>query len=205
MAESLIQVTEGVGKKIHTYSRVIGANTIEDEFVVAGEYPMASYAAAPLAAVSTATAASHVFQLMAGASLNVRIRYLRISQEANATAAQANTLEIFRLTTAGTGGTAITPRPFDTADAAAGATAMSLPTAKGTEGVLLMREALVWRQVVSATQAQLDDQWEWYQKPGQKPIIIPAGTANGICIKNPNAIAGATLNVLVEFVETNYL
>jgi hypothetical protein len=203
MAESIVQVSEGVGKKLHTWQRTVGANNVDDEFVIPGEYPLPGYCFGGTASV--ATSADHLFQLMAGASLKVRLRYFRIEQSANATAASIIALTLFRLTTAGTGGTALTPRPFDTADAAAGATAMTLPTAKGTEGVDLgPRTVLALRQTVATAGAQVDDVWEWYQKPGMPPIIIPAGTANGLAVKIGTGVAGASCAFYAEFVETAF-
>lgn len=205
MAESFINQTEGSGKKSHTWDRTIGANLIQDEFVLPGEYPYASYIVLG-PAVSIATANDHLLCVNAGASLTVRIRRIWLEQSANATAAAIGTIAIFRTTTAApTGGTAVTPAPLDTADAASGAAGRTLPTAKGTESIELIRAAIAYRQTVAATGAQADDSWEWVQKPGQKPITIPAGTTNGLVIKNLSAVAGASVNVGMEFVETNYV
>ena len=205
MPESLIQAApDSSGKKVHTWQRTIGANNVEDEFTIPGEYPYASYSV-DSGNVSAATAASHLLQVMAGASLPVRIRRIRIEQFANATTGAAMALSITRLSTAGTGGTAVTPRPFDTTDAAAGATAMTLPTVKGTETVSIFEMVLTMRQTVAAAGTQPDDFWEWTQLPNTKPIIIPAGAANGICIKNGTAIAAGTVIVTVELVETNFV
>ena len=105
MAESIVQVTEGVGKKLHTNSYTVGANTVEDEVMLVGPQPWACY---NLFAenISSATAAAHVAQIMAGASLKVRI--VRISVTETAAPAGALRIEIVRLATAGTGGGAIT-------------------------------------------------------------------------------------------------
>lgn len=205
MAESIVQVTSAGTTKLHTWQRTIGANNVEDEFVIPGEYPLASYTVVPTGSVSVATANDHILQIMAGASLNVRIRRIRFEQSGNATTAAIGILEIWRLSSAGTGGTAVTPAKLDTGDAASGATAMTLPTVKGTESVLVMRSALIYRQAVSATAAGVDDAWEWVQQPGQKPLIIPAGAANGIAIKSGSAIAAGTVIPYVEFVETSFL
>lgn len=205
MAESLVQVTEGVGKKLHTWARVVGANTVEDDFSLPGEFPLPSYTIDPLGLLSTATANDHLLQIMAGASLNVRLRRIEVYQGASATAATIETLLLVRLTTAGTGGTALTPAKLDTNDVAAGATAMTLPTAKGTEGVEIYRRPLTFRQALATTQSQADPVWSWYQLPNSKPIIIPAGAANGIALKHTGAVAGASVIVYAEFVETSYL
>ena len=78
MAESIVQVTEGSGKKLHTFNRTIGANSVEDEVVLLGENYLASYMI--VAAASAATANSHVLQIMAGASLKVRVRRIEVQQ-----------------------------------------------------------------------------------------------------------------------------
>ena len=202
--ESLVQVTEGSGKKLHTYQRTIGGNAVEDEAVIPGEYPIASYIA-EFENVSTAVANTHILQIMASASLKVRIRRIRIQQETSATTASITRWTIVRLTTAGTGGTAVTPRPFDSGDAAAGGSAMTVPTAKGTEGVTLLPVVLVFRQAILATASQIEGNgWEWTQHPGTPPLVIPTGTANGIAIRTGSAIAAATVTGFIEYSETSF-
>jgi len=204
VAESSVNVTEGSGKRLHTYDRTISSVLIQDQFTLPAEYPYASYVV-DSNFTSVATTSAHVLQIMAGASLNVRLRRLRIEQVASATTVAALSFEIMRLTTAGTGGTAITPAKFDTADAASGATAMTLPTAKGTESTTLFRTVLIMRQATAATATQPEEMFEWTQHPGTKPIIIPAGTANGIAVKIGTGVAAATVIVTAEFVETAFV
>lgn len=201
MAETIVQVNSGSGPKLHGWDRVIGANTTIDQFVLPGEYPMASYSIA-VENVSAATLNDHLLQIMAGSSLNVRVRSISIEQSSNAGAVNLMTAQIMRLTTAGTGGGAITPSKHDNGDAAAGATAMTLPTVKGTESTLLKRATCAAR---AAFQSTAEDSWAWVQQPGVKPIIIPAGTSNGIAFKSITAIATATWNIHVEIVETAFL
>jgi hypothetical protein len=203
MAESLVQVTEGAGKKLHTWSTVVGANTVEDEYVIPGEVPTPSYFLQPLTAVSVATINDHVGQLMAGASLKLRIRRIYVQQAALATTVASMTIAVMRLSTAGTGGTAITARPHDTTAAAAGGAGMSLPTVKGTEGVELFRRRLVLTQTLSTAGGQVPS-WEWDEHSSLQPIIVPAGTANGICLKVLAAHAAATIEWTVEFTELAY-
>ena len=202
MAEGYINLTEGSGKKSHTFQRTIGANTVEDSIVIPGEHYLAAYSV--VGAVSVATTNDHFIQLMAGGSLNVRIRRMFVEQEANATTAAAKAFEVLRLTSAGTGGSAVTPAKYDPADGAAGATAMTLPSSKGSESSVLHRFVLPLRQAILATGAQVDDIWEWEQHPGMKPIIIAAGTSNGIAIKILSGAAGATMVATIEFTEANF-
>jgi hypothetical protein len=204
MGESIVQVTEGTGKKLHTWNYTVGANTVEDEVVVPGPFPWATYEV-HASGVSTATANDHLLCLNAGASLKVRVIRIRLEQLGNAAAAAAASISVVRTTTTTpTGGTAITANPFDTADAAAGAAGRSLPTVKGTETAELLRPALVFRQAVSATGAQVDDFWEWTAVNFSKAIVIPAGATNGLVVKTPGAVAGATVQVSMEFVETAF-
>lgn len=197
MAESIVQVTEGTGKKLHTNQRTIGGNNVEDEFVLLGEYPLATSSVTAVG-VSLATATDHLLQLMAGASLNVRVRKIKITMSA-ATAVTTARIDVLRLTTAGTGGTAVTARPFDTADTP-GATAITIPGVKGTEGVTLYSEAIL---IGSAT-LPFNRPFEWTATPNEKGILIPAGITNGIVLKNQVAVAGCTASIVVEFVETSF-
>jgi hypothetical protein len=200
MAESNIPVTGG---NIHTYDRTISGTLVEDQVVLPGEYPYASYSVLA-AAISIGTANDHVIQLMAGSTNYVRIRHIKYEQSGNATTAQIASVQVLRLTSAGSGGSAVTPRRFDLGDAAANATGQTLPSSKGTESDVLFQWAHVYRQAVAATSAQIDDVWEWTQHRSQKPIIIANSAAAGIAIKTLSAVAGATVNVTIEFVETDW-
>lgn len=200
MAEAFYNATEGAGKKFHAWDRAIGANTVLDEFTLPGEFPYASYVV-PITGVSVATAADHVVQLMAGASLVVRIRRIELRQLVTATTVTADDIRIFRLTTAGTGGASPAIGKFDNADSAPGASAMTLPTAKGTEGAQLHSFSAEMIQTRPNTMIYT---LRWEQHPGMKPIIIPAGVANGIAIKTVNAVAAASVSGYIEFVETNF-
>ena len=205
MAENFVNVTEGSGKKLHTFNKTIGANDVHDEIVLLGENYLASYTVSTPTPSSTATANSHLLQVMAGASLKVRIRRIEVYQFAVATTASLMQLQLRRLTTAGTGGGALTPNPLDPSDSASGATAMALPTVKGTEGVVLAEGVVYLMQTVAAS-AQLSEPiqvWD-FDRPRSKPLVIAAGTTNGICIKNTGGIAGSSVSVNVWLDESNF-
>lgn len=205
MAEALIPVTAGSGTNIHSWSKTIGANTVHDQAIFNGEYPYASYTVIA-STISVATSTDHILEIMAGSTLNVKIRRIRIEQLANATTAALDSFLLMRVTTAGTGGTAITPGKLDNSDSAAGCTAMTLPSSKGSESTEIRRETLVMRQAFLTTAAQPEESIEWdFDRPRIKPLIIAAGTSNGICIKNGSAIAGATVIVYVELTEQNFV
>lgn len=208
MPESFVNVTEGVGKKLHTWQRTIGANTVEDEVVIAGEPNLAGYFVGAGSGLSLATAASHPIQIMAGAALRVYLRRLVMYQVAAATAAGFYDFLLLRLTTAGTGGVVLTPNAMDPADAAAGAVGMSLPTVKGTEGLGLWRGSVYLTQTISASlgggePAKLLD-LDFDKLLRGKPPIIAAGAANGIVLKNSAGIAGATVAIIAYISEANF-
>lgn len=208
MPEGLVQVTEGSGKSLHTFQRVIGANTVEDEVVVQGEPYLADYALNSNGnSVSTATAGSHILQVMAGATLKLRVRRIELYQSTMATAAAMMVVEIRRLTTAGTGGSSFAPAPLDPAEAAAGAVGMTLPTVKGTEGAgLAIWAGAVYMMQTVAASSQLANPILTidFDRPRMKPLIIGAGLANGFVIKNVSAIAGAAVLQVVYFSEANF-
>lgn len=202
MAESLVQVTEGVGKKLHTNSRVIGANTVEDEFVIQGEYPYASYVVE--ATPGLATANDHLLAIAGLAGAAIRIRRIRIWQAAVTTSTAFHNIELWRTTTTTpSGGSAVTPRPWDTADAASSATVQRQPVTKGTESVRLVRWFPVVVSAASAGAGPLVDM-DWTTDNQLKPLLIPAGATNGIAIKNISTQAAGSVQIQVDWVEAGY-
>lgn len=204
MAESFVNVTEGAGKKLHTNQRTIGANTVEDEVIVVGEQYLATYVMTH-GPTSVATALSHPSQLMAGASLKLRVRRIRVWQQVAATTAALPIFELLRLSTAGTGGTAVTPNPLEAADGACGATGMTLPTAKGTEGARLAIASPYLIQTIGASTPFYQPVIEWdFDRLRTKAIIVPAGTTNGLALKATTGTAGASVLVEWLFDEANF-
>jgi hypothetical protein len=201
VAASNIQITAGSGTRLATYSYTEGGVTVHDEKFIPGEYPYDSYTI-HAEGVSGATADAHMLQIMAGASLNVRIRRIRIQQAVLAGAAASIAIDIFRLTTAGTGGTAITPAKMDTGSAAAGCTAMTLPTVKGTESTFVGPRIRL--AAVAAQPTNPNGPFELIQLPNVLPLRINAGTTNGIAFKATGNLATATWDLYVEVVETSF-
>lgn len=203
MSETSVQITQGSGTKLRTYDRVVGGVTVHEEIGHAAEPYLPHYFVLG-GALSFATTADHLVQLMAGSSLHLRVRRIHWEQRGVQTAAAELTISVIRLSTAGTGGTAITPRPFDSGDSASGATAMALPTAKGTEGVELFRRRVF--PFITVPGGSGTTQWEWLQAPNEKPIIVPAGTSNGLALKVETGRAGtSTCDVSIEFAESAWL
>jgi hypothetical protein len=203
LSTSNIAVTAGSGTLLDTWTTSKGGQTVHAQRTIPAEYPDASYFVMA-SNISIATANDHVLEILAGSSLNLLIRRIYIEQATNATTVTGCSFELLRVTTAGTGGGAITPAKFNTADAAAGCTAMTLPTVKGTESTSMFRTSMIMRQAMLATGAQVDDAFQWDQSPYTGPIFIAAGTSNGIALKCISAVAAATVNVRFEIVETNY-
>jgi len=196
-----IQITQGSGTRLATSSYTEGAVTVHDEKMLLGENYLASYISTTTV-IALTTANAHLLQVMAGASLNVRIWRICIYLASPTTSTSMHQIQLWRLTTAGTGGTAFTPAKLDTGDAASGATTMILPTAKGTESTQLD----TWSATVVATVAAGFSGllFEYVQHPGMKPIIIPAGTANGIAIKGISTQATGSVFITTEFIETSF-
>lgn len=204
MSETFYNATEGSGKKLHTYDKVIGANTVHDEAVVIGEAPLPGFSAnSPT--VSIATANSHVMQLMAGASLNLYVRRIMVYLAGLATTAVNAEFRLFRLTTAGTGGTSTSSPAWDTSLGGGGAAAMTLPTVQGTEGSRMWIGDAQLTQTVSATPGKDSLLFDLLFDGAHLPALrVPAGTANGIAFKNVTAVAGATVAINMFWTEATF-
>jgi len=199
---SYVQVTNGVGPKLATgpiYSEA--ANNLQDQKVLLGEPYVASYTFTAKA-VTVAASTDHTLQIMAGSSLNIRLRRIWIYSATAPAAASPIQWDLLRLSSAGTGGGVVTARPMDASDAAAGATAMTLPTVLGATGVTLLTIRKTLLPYASRNDGERNPVWE--QQLGTKPFIIPAGVANGIVLKNNSPIATATVDVVVEFIEVAF-
>lgn len=177
------------------------ANVVQDEKVVLSNQYLASFRVRT-ASVSLATADAHVLQIMAPATNNVWVRHIWVYQNALATTAIINQFDLLRLTTAGTGGTVITPSPLDESDTAT-FTAMVLPTVKGTEGALIDYSSAVMIQTVTASlyPAKLLVAEFIFDSPMTKGLRIGAGITKGIAVKPRIAVAAATCIVVAEVVE----
>ena len=188
-------------RKFHTNQRSNGTDTVEQYVQQVAEPYLASYRISSGTAASTATANSHLLQIMAGASLRVCVRRIWVYQAAAATSTSNDQMAIYRLTTAGTGGTALTPASLDPADAASGAAAMLLPTAKGTEGTLIeYRHAILHATDTSIglNPIAIFD----FTSERTKGLWIAAGTSNGIALKMITSDAAATVRIVADIVES---
>jgi hypothetical protein len=172
-----------------------------DQKVILGEQYLAAYSVAT-AGVSLSTTASHSLEIMAGASLNVRIRRIEVFLAAAGTAAQPQFI-LYRLSSAGTGGTVYTPTPMDPSDPPSGATAMTLPTVKGTEGVYVQAVACNTTTTSNIAIGYKMFEVDFDKMPRFKSLLIPAGASNGIAIKMAGS-STAQVFINVWFTEAGF-
>jgi len=202
MAVSTIGVADAAtpDKYLHTHQRTISATAREDQYVQQGESAYPTYSAVA-SNISIATANDHILQVMADGTNYTRLKRIRISPTDDVPAAAAiGTFRLYRLTTAGSGGSAVTAQPYDTADTYGGA-AMTLPSSKGTEGTMLAQ----FRLAFPSTIADMAQQVVWEELPGMKPIVCGTASSAGLVLKNMTAIASCTVDVTFEFITTSYL
>jgi len=199
---SYLTVDEGVDKNIASYQRSVDAATVETYKYVEDEPFMATYTVVGQTALGISTANSHIFQIMAGGTLRVGLKRLVLEQVANATTTARIQLQAWALTTAGTGGTALTPRALDPLSATVGATVMTLPSSKGAENSIRdQRHHLIHTTATTVGVERLV--WEWGDGRHQG-IWITAGVSNGIAIKCVPSDASATFRFSLTFVEASY-
>ena len=195
-----IGVNEGTGKQLACSTYTENSQIVFDQKVIPGEPYIPTYSITTATVTVGTTAGSHLLEIMAGGALNVRLRRFQIIGFDYPATAQKSQFGLYRLTTAGTGGTVLTPSPADPADTA-GATAMTLPTSKGTETTLLLSGRIEWAGGTPLTSGYM---WEWSQLPNAKPIIIPVGAANGLAFKNIAAVVATSFLFNIEFQETSF-
>jgi len=203
MATSYVSFDEGSTKKVRTFQRTDGVDTVHEWMYAQSESLFDTYSVVATG-IAGATANSHLVEIMAGASNRVGIKRILIYQVAAANAAAAFAFDILRLTTAGTGGSAVTPSPLDPASSASGATAMTLASSKGTEGVNFGGRH---RGAISATVTSIGLQPVLdltFGDNNQKPLYIAAGTSNGLVIKNPAADSAVTFDIYLSLIEADW-
>jgi len=207
MADSALGHTDGTDKQIQANSSLVGGVTKVREHVIIGAHSDPTYTLV-LSSISIATSAAHVAIIEADGTNYLRIHRIRVEQVVGATSATLAEFRVYRTTTASTGVTALSAYAFDdSSDTSpyAGVTG-SLPSGKGTEGALLLKkriQMLTTAQVAATTTNP--NYWEWKATERAKDIIVQAPTTNGIVLKIVTGIATATVDVEIEFKNTNYL
>lgn len=206
MADTHFQVSAGTGTYVHTITRTVAAQTAHDEVMAIGLPFLPTYSTEDGGSMNTTTISKHLWQLMAGASLNIYVHRITLWAITLAGAATIVPFTLHRLTTAGSGGTAGTPgTPYDTSDGAVGATYMTMPSSLGAEGASLWQDRVVVPTAAPTfpgSVAVID--WKFDEMPHVKVPRIPAGTANGLALKNNAALATATYTGRIIFCEASY-
>jgi len=201
-AGSKVGVTPGVGVNLATgptYTE--SASTVQDEKAILGEQYLPTFSVTSGFGISAATAASHLIQI--GGGSRYYLRRLTVTQVAGATTAFMADIILLRLTTNGSGGTALTPAPHDLADTSTMG-AMTLPTTKGTEGVGIWRQSCYFFQTVPVsggpgTGVVLDLNFDTDLRG--RPPICPVGASNYFALKLNTAPAAATVVVYARWTE----
>lgn len=162
------------------------------QVVVGGQADDASYVVDVSAQANTA--ATEAITIEAPAGNAVRIQRVEITQPGKQTTAGIRVLSLLRTTTAGTGGT-VTPAPLDTADGAYPGICRAKPTA-GTESTVL---ATIPVYVPTALAAFVPITIDFSTMDSIKCPVIPAGTANGIALKDPGAAGASDFSARIWF------
>lgn len=188
--------------RLHTWVRSIASVDRSDQFILPGQNPYPTYVARA-DDISIATSASHILQIMGDGTNYTRLVGYTVTMTGDRAASDAVVdVVLVRLSTAGTGGSAVTPVAHDAADAYAGA-GMTLPSSKGTEGATLHR---FWLNIPTAFPAGAP--WvpvRWQASRWTKPIVFGTGTGSGLAWKVVTGIAACTVSITAEIVITPYL
>jgi len=202
MAVSTVGVADAASpdKYLHTHQRTISGTAREDTYVQQGESAYPTYSAVARN-ISIATANDHVLQIMGDGSNYSRLRQVQIQLGATySTAIAVVVIGLYRLSTAGTGGSALTPAPHDTSDTYGGG-AMTLPSSKGTEGALLH----VWSLPNYGSGSVIFSTGPTIWTPSGKPVIFGTATSSGLAFKVIVNAASTTIDINAEFAVTSYL
>ncbi len=196
-SESVIQITDAAAatKYLHTQSRSYGGTTKEDQLFLKAQNTRATYRAY-CSAVITTTSASHLAFIQADGTNYTFISGFWIAQTTLAGAVATANITIVRVSTAGTGGGAITASPMDAADSAYAGTIATLPTVKGTEGVTLMGGPV---GITATNPMTTVNQWAWRADDDEKDIVIGTAATDGICFKLITGIATSKVDITIEF------
>jgi hypothetical protein len=197
MPLSLIAYTDGSGKNLETFQRTRSAVAYENQIVIPGEPAQPTFEII-CTAISTATSASHLVMIQADGTLYTRIKRIYVEQVGAAGSATLAQLQIVRVSTAGSGGSAITARGRDSADSYSG-TIQTLPSSKGTEGNILLNKRLALSNTAATTANPNNWEWKAETQTGQKGITIGSATTDGVVLKIITGIASATVDISITF------
>lgn len=200
MTQSAIGVSTGTDKYLNSNSRSIGGTAREEQVVLEGQSALPTYNI-QVDDASVATANAHILQVMAdGSNYSRLVRWSMEFTDDIPAAADILKVGLYRLSTAGTGGTTVNDAPYDTADSYSG-DMRTLPSSKGTEGQLLQT---VYLPILS-TADPVARRYVWEPPPYGKPIVFGTGTSDGLAWKVIDNISSAAVTISAEIVTTPYL
>lgn len=198
--DAFIGADAGTQYKVDYWERSISSNTVEQQRIVIAESFMPTFVASNPNAISTATANSHLIQIMGSTINRVYLRRIRVYQLANAGSATMAAFQLLRLSSAGTGGTSLNNGAYDPSDTNSTAAVMTLPSAKGSETTNLG----LWTGDILSVAATAGNDYvldlDWRDTKSKCPVIA-AGATTGLCLKLLTAVASATVQVTIEWSE----
>jgi len=201
MTVSSIEVTAGSGTHLWTDARTVSAVSRHAQFTLPAPPVYPSYSALA-SIITTATSAAHVLQIMGdGTNYSRLFRFEICMTDDIPAAASAFQMHLYRLSTAGTGGSALNGQPYDAGDATYGGGVMTLPTVKGTEGIGLN----LYMTIPLPSAQPFISRYVWEAQSRSKEIIFGTSTANGIAFKIVTGLASATIQIMAEFYVTSFL
>lgn len=202
MSISSIGVTEGTDKYLHTNSRSIGGTARQEQATFPAQSPNATFSVVA-DDVSVATANDHILQIMADGTNYSRLVGFTLEPTDDVPAADdILKVSLYRVTTAGTGGSSIGEGSYDDSESYSG-DIQSIPSSKGTEGSLLWTGYLPVDSAYAGVNGQRMLRWE--PKPSAKPIVFGPDTTDGLVWKVIDAVASCAVCINAEFITTSYL
>ena len=116
MARAVIAVSEGSGKNIATESRTISSVLVGAQYVLQEETAQLTYSVIARDISIGGSANDHILFIQADSSNYTRIKRILIQQSTLSGAVNTADIRLMRTSTAGSGGTAVSGRPFDAGD-----------------------------------------------------------------------------------------
>jgi len=199
MSTASIEITAGSGTQLHADSQTIDSNTRLNQFVNLGQPQYATYTAIA-SNVDIATANDHQCVVQADGSNYCRVTRITIQQTGAAAADDTIEFDVYRVTTAGTGGAAITCNEFGGGSAYSGS-AFSAPSSKGTEGAKLLEFRV---PVLDSEPMNPNGPFVWEPAAYERPIVFGTADTNGIAVKNIDNDDSADVTITIDFIVTTY-
>lgn len=196
MSESSLPLTDGDGSAgLRVNNQTIGGTAVDTQYVAVGQTGNPTYTMR-FQDVSMATANAHLAVIMGNGTAYPKIHEIYITQGGTATGTAVPEFAVLRVSTVGTGGTAVSARPFNPSNTSPySGSCFVLPSSAGSEGDILLNGGMNVRTVNTG----VVQPFKWEQGLATEPIISGNGTASGIAIKNLRAVVGGTAAGYIVF------